>query len=259
MGARMIVPRLIGLAAMLTVVWVFGVQNAVAAPPTLQSVGVVPLRHLAATFTLPPGGELRSIEIATSPAVASDGAFLIENVVFEDFLPVNTSPYVSSSQAPPGFFYVHISSYDTNCFTCPLYEWSSILTVTIPPDPAPPPPPPAVTFVDKKAPFQTFSTSSTQRVRTLAIRLLLNENATLTVKGSIAVAGASKVYRYKSVTLAAVANVPVRVRPKLARLGLKAIKRALKRRKKLRAKFSITAVDQSGNTSVSRRTIKLKR
>jgi hypothetical protein len=58
---------------------------AFAAPPTLVSVGRID-RHPTATWTLPPGVESRVVEVATSPATASDGYFFNENVVASTFL-----------------------------------------------------------------------------------------------------------------------------------------------------------------------------
>ena len=46
--------------------------------------------------------------------------------------------------------------------------------------------------------------------------------------------------------------------PKLSSKSLKAIKRALKRRKTVKALITLTAKDQSGNTTVQKRTIRLR-
>ena len=236
---------------------IMSVPVAQAAPPTLHSAGVVPLRHLSATWTLN-SGESNSIEAATSPATGSDGSFFEENKVFWDSLSPTSSSHVSAEQVPPGTLYVHVSSFDVNCVPCPINEWSNILTVAVPPEPAPPPPP-APTFIDKVAPFQTIAVSSKQKVSGLSLRVLVNESGALTANGSVTVPeGASKLYRFKQVTRAITENVPVVLRPKLPKQALRAVKRALKHRKKLRANFTIATLDQSGNGSVTHRTIKLK-
>jgi hypothetical protein len=72
------------------------------------------------------------------------------------------------------------------------------------------------------------------------------------------VGGASKVYRFKAVSRSAVANVSVKLPLKLAKKQLKAVKRALKKGKRLKAKVTVTATDKAHNKKSQKATIRLK-
>ena len=87
----------------------------------------------------------------------------------------------------------------------------------------------------------------------------MSEAGTVTATGTIKIpGGASKVHRFKPVNRTLAANTSVKLSPKLSRNSLKAIKRALKRRKTVKALITLTAKDQAGNTTVLKRTIRLR-
>jgi hypothetical protein len=111
---------------------------AVAAPPVLTSVSHVS-RHPAATWTLPPGVLSRVAEVATSPETSTDGYFFSENVKAFDTLEDTQTNWLYNSQLDPGVYYVHIAGFDSSCGSCPVREFSQIMTLEIP---KPPPPPP---------------------------------------------------------------------------------------------------------------------
>lgn len=121
-----------------------------ATPPTLTSVSQTS-GHITATWTLAPGTEARVIEAATDPATGSDGYFFSENVKRFSTLETTQTSYTATYANDPGTYYVHVASYDPNCTSCPVREWSNVMTVTIP---APPPPP-------SSAPAPTTPTSPT--------------------------------------------------------------------------------------------------
>jgi hypothetical protein len=109
---------------------------ALAAPPTLVSVGHVK-QQLTAKWTLPPGVESQLIEIATDPALSTDGAFIGENLVHFELLEAGQTSYASSDQRlKTGVtYYVHMNAIDWPCFfvfACPVREWSNVLTLRIP-------------------------------------------------------------------------------------------------------------------------------
>jgi hypothetical protein len=109
---------------------------ALAAPPTLVRVGHVK-QHLTATWTLPPGVESQLIEIATDPALSTDGAFLGESLVHFDLVEARQTSYTSSKRLlKTGVtYYVHMNAIDWPCFfvfACPVREWSNVLTLRIP-------------------------------------------------------------------------------------------------------------------------------
>jgi hypothetical protein len=110
--------------------------TASAAPPKLVSVGHVK-QHPTARWTLPPGVESQLIEIATGPALSTDGAFLGENLVlFEQVEATETSWSSSAHRLKTGItYYVHVNAIDWPCFVvfaCPAREWSNVLTFRIP-------------------------------------------------------------------------------------------------------------------------------
>ncbi len=109
---------------------------AVAAPPTLVAVGHAQ-QQLTARWTLPPGVESQLIEIATDPALSTDGAFLGEHLVHFELLEAGQTSYRSSDhRLKTGVtYYVHMNAIDWPCFfvfACPVREWSNILTLRIP-------------------------------------------------------------------------------------------------------------------------------
>ena len=120
-----------------TVVAAFAVPSAaLAAPPTLVSVGHVK-QQLTAKWTLPPGVESQLIEIATDPAVSTDGAFVGEHLVHFELLEAGQTSYTSRDQRlKTGVtYYVHMNAIDWPCFfvfACPVREWSNVLTLRIP-------------------------------------------------------------------------------------------------------------------------------
>jgi hypothetical protein len=107
-----------------------------AAPPTLVAVGHAK-QQLTARWTLPPGVESQLIEIATDPALSTDGAFVGENLVHFELLEAGQTSYTSTDQRlKTGVtYYVHMNAIDWPCFfvfACPVREWSNVLTLRIP-------------------------------------------------------------------------------------------------------------------------------
>jgi hypothetical protein len=107
-----------------------------AAPPTLVSVGHVEQRPTA-RWTLPTGVESQLIEIATDPALSTDGAFIGDNLVLFDLLAASQTSWRSNDhRLKTGVtYYVHMNAIDWPCFfvfACPVREWSNVLTLRIP-------------------------------------------------------------------------------------------------------------------------------
>lgn len=116
---------------------------AVAAPPALTSVGTTD-RHPTATFTAPRAADV-TVYIATSPAVATDGSFLDENVEDVDILTddeIQAGRWLDASQLDPGVYYVMLraSADFASCFMPDTVDldpacadgYSTILPLTIP-------------------------------------------------------------------------------------------------------------------------------
>jgi hypothetical protein len=109
---------------------------ALPAPPTLVAVGHVEQRPTA-RWTLPSGVESQLIEIATDPALSTDGAFIGDNLVLFDLLEAGQTSWRSSDRRlKTGLtYYVHMNAIDWPCFfvfACPVREWSNVLTLRIP-------------------------------------------------------------------------------------------------------------------------------
>ncbi|HEX8084690.1 MAG TPA: S8 family serine peptidase [Solirubrobacteraceae bacterium] len=122
-----------------------------------------------------------------------------------------------------------------------------------PPAPAPfVPPPPAPDLV---APVLTLASSARQRAggRIVVRARCANEPCRLTAAG--AVLGR----RLRAATASAGAGVDARLVLRVSRPVIRAIRRALRRRRKVSARITVTAIDAAGNVTTKRRTIRLRR
>ena len=120
------------------------------------------------------------------------------------------------------------------------------------------PPPHATVVHDTKKPVVLAAGPSRQSIDRLFVRASMSEAGTVTATGSITLPGSAASHRFKAITRTVAANTPVKLFPKLSRKSVKAAKRALKRRKTVKALITLTAKDQSGNTTVKKRTIRLR-
>jgi plastocyanin len=120
--------------------------------------------------------------------------------------------------------------------------------------PGPPPP-----IVDE-APVSSLVGPSKQDVDKLFVRASMNEAGTLSALASVSVpGGASKLYRFKRTTKTVAPDQTVKLRLKLAKRSLRAVKRALRRGRKLRARVTVTATDAAGHETVRKQKIRLTR
>ena len=131
---------------------------------------------------------------------------------------------------------------------------------TPPPPPAPPPPPPPA---DTTAPKLALSGAAVEKVLRLhGVVVFVScpiEPCTATAGGKVVVRGSSKRYKLKpAVTQIATAD-KVKLKLRLRKTALKAIRRALERGKKVSAKVTVSAADAAGNLTTTQRTIKLQR
>ena len=117
-----------------------------------------------------------------------------------------------------------------------------------------PPPPVADT-----APTASLAGPSRQRIGKLFVRASMNEAGTVTATGSVSVPGAAKLYRLRPARKTVAANQSVKLRLKLRSKALRAVNRALRKGKRLKARITVSARDLTGHQTVRRRTIRLKR
>jgi plastocyanin len=123
------------------------------------------------------------------------------------------------------------------------------------PGPGPAPGPGADT-----APVSSLVGPAKQDVDKLFVRASMNEAGVLTATGTVSVAGgAAKAYTLKRVSRAVTAGQTVKLRLKLRKQALKAVKRALLRGRKVRAKITLTAKDATGKETRRKRTVRLTR
>jgi hypothetical protein len=166
-------------------------------------------------------------------------------------------------QFPPGVYYFHVSAILSTCddITIPCVDEFSIppVLLNVPPDPPPAPPPPPPPPPDTVTSFSALKCASTQKAGDLVVQASMGENGTITVGGTLNVPNAAKVYKLKAVSVSATAGKTVTVKLKLTKQVLKAAKKALKRKKKVKASLTITARDAAGNTKIEKRAVKLKR
>ncbi len=109
------------------------------------------------------------------------------------------------------------------------------------------------------APVSSMVGPSKQDVDKLFVRASMNEAGTLTATGAVSVPGASKAYALKRVSRAVTAGQVVKLRLKLRKRALKAVKRVLLRGRKLRAKITLTAKDATGKETRRKQTVRLTR
>jgi hypothetical protein len=116
---------LIGLLAALVLV-----PAAAAVPPTLGAVTQTGGK-VTASWTLPAGGQVWTVEIANAAAVDSDGYFVAASVLDTDVFVDTRTTWTSDEALPAGAYYVHVSGWDKNCGACPVPEWSAVRSVTV--------------------------------------------------------------------------------------------------------------------------------
>jgi hypothetical protein len=237
---------------------------AVADPPVLRSV-TVPLNgnHPTSVWSLPPNVASQFIQTSESSDVNEDGYFnsLID---FNTVAPSQTA-FVDQFDFPPGVYYLHVAGHDKRCIkesVCPRIEFSEVMTFQVPGVGSGPggtlPSTTGGPGRDRIAPIEVLSFAPVQDVDKLFVRARMSEAGTLTARATVSVAGASKIYRFKTVSRKAAANVTKKLRLRLAKKRLKAVKRALRKGKRLKAKVTVTATDKARNKKAQKATIRLK-
>lgn len=125
------------------------------------------------------------------------------------------------------------------------------------PDPEPPAPvnafaPPLTR--DRTTGFARLSARKRQRIGRLRVSAMMAEPGRLSAFGSVKL---GKRYRLEKVSKTAIPGKPVVLRLKLSKKGLRAARRALRRRN-VRAVITITATDVAGNSVSAKRRIRLR-
>jgi hypothetical protein len=114
--------------------------------------------------------------------------------------------------------------------------------------------------VDTIAPRLTPSLRKVQRVlrqRAVVLRVVVDEAATVTVVGRVLLPGA-KAVELRRARRSLAAGGRAKLALKLSKKKLGAVRRALRRQRRLSARLSVTARDAAGNTRVSSLKLRLE-
>jgi hypothetical protein len=127
----------------------------------------------------------------------------------------------------------------------------------------PPPftPPPSSGAADTVAPLATLGGPVSQSVKRgfIVVTVETSEDSVVTATGTVAVPALAKLYKLKPASRSLTANAKTTLKLKIPKKELAAIKKALKRHKKLSAKVNVSAKDKAGNVRSFKRSVKLKR
>jgi hypothetical protein len=113
---------------------------------------------------------------------------------------------------------------------------------------------------DHSAPGVTLGAPSRESVRSGRLRLFAtsNEPATAVASGKIAIDARAGSHRLRTTTTALAANTRTNIRLTIPRKPLRAIRAALARHERLRARIVVRVEDEAGNVTTDARTIRLK-
>lgn len=132
-------------------------------------------------------------------------------------------------------------------------------------DPAPPvvpPPPPGGLAPDLTAPLLRLGGARRQRAgRAVLVKVTAtSEDLTATATGTVSVPGAARVFRLRAVRNRAVRRgTTATLRLRVSAKARRAVGRALRRNRRVKARIAIVARDAAGNATPAKRTIALRR
>ena len=116
---------------------------------------------------------------------------------------------------------------------------------------------------DTQAPLLVLDLSTVQRLRRSGIKVVAqsDERATASLSGVLSVprVRASKSYRLKRVTSTLEARTKKTLKLKFSGKAYRSARRALRKRKRVRARLTVKLVDVSGNAATEKRTVSLRR
>jgi hypothetical protein len=196
-------------------------------------------------------------EIARSPKTAGDGSFSEPGKIRAPLGELDTT--YTSPVLQNGIWYFHVGAYelghkcdvdDEGNLTCPT-DWSPTVTVRIGPGDGP-------SVSDTVTGFQKLVVAKRQKLAKLRVQASMPEKGTITVRGTVSVPNAAKVFKLKPVSVAAAAGKTVTIRVKLPKKALKAAKRTLAKGRKVSAKLTILAKDAAGNKQAEKRSVRLR-
>src|SRR5437763_1156309 len=234
--------RLICALALATTLLV-GVPAAYATPPSLDSIDLAPgNNHPTLHWSLPRGVDAQGdpvksefLQTATSSETNVDGYFLQKNVVTFTTLDPTQTLFKDLHEYPNGTYYAHVAGHDPGCIAgkCEQIQFSNVLSFSVVPAPPGSGGGGGGGTADKFAPLQALSFNPVQHVGKLFVTVRSSESGTVKATGTASTSGTSKVYRFKTVSRSVAANAKTKLRLRLAKKALRAVKRALKKHKKI--------------------------
>jgi len=108
--------------------------QALATAPVLLTAGTTGL-YPTATWSLPPGVTPVIVEVASTPAVDSDGYFEVDSLVTGGLTAPSQTSWTDAYELIPGHtYYLHVGGTDASCVGCTQVEFSNILAFTVDPN-----------------------------------------------------------------------------------------------------------------------------
>lgn len=270
-------------------------STASATPPVLTPSGVGATGGLvSASWTLPQNVTSQFFEIAKYPDVNASGYFRqklvrpgqpedgAESQVRFGTLNSTQTSLTPSDPTPPlsaGTYYVHIAGHDSRHTGCPQIEFSDIAEVVIGASGnatstgIAAPGTGVCTRIrggggggggtvvpgDTTPPTTQLRYSRRQDIDRLRVRARMSEPGTFTVRALVDVGGLlARIYNFKPARRKVTGGVLTTLRPRLSARNKRALKRAMRRGKRLRARITLTATDRAGNTKTQHATIRLR-
>lgn len=253
--------------------------------PVIRALGVETQgasAHGIVRFTAPEGVEMLFIEFASAPKTENGGYFRQD--FFEGFSTLGPDDDHYDFALKAGTHYVHVAGQDKAAALagdCPPRLFSDTFKFVVDANAT------SIYIVadvgdgtpacgkhpgggggggsgggvgDTRAPIAALSAPPSQRVGNLHVFAKLDEAGYVSAFGSVRIrrAHSSAVYRFSSKTRQVAANVKTKLRLKTTKKKLRAVKRALRNGRRLKAKITITARDAAGNLRVRRMTVRLK-
>ena len=283
MTARTSRAFLVGLLCLAAIVFA-APAAAFAAAPVLNSVTVVN-GQATIKWSLPPCVEPRLVETAIGPTTNGFGYFSPQGNVYSFDVPHN---FVSDTSLVPddplngrfvkNTYYAHVGGEDTSQPTPRRRQFSNIVQFSVNDfgygvgtglaSFASAPCPTGSGggsggggggTVNKVTPFGGLSYQRIQSIRKLFVVARSTEAGTLRAAGSVSVPGAAKIYKFRPVLRKVGANALVKIRLRLSKKNLRAVKRALRKKgARLKAKLTVTATNRAGTARSQKATIRLK-
>ena len=252
----------VALAALLAVL----ASPARAQPPVIGTVGVQN-GYAGAKWSLPAGVQSEFYEVASDSATGTFGYFLQRNLLRFGTLDRGQTCVVDDGPPlTPGVYYIHVAGHDRDP-GAPTIEFSATKRVVVLAG--------GGTFTcsgsggggggdggggtvkDADKPSCALRFERRQDIDKLHVRARMNEAGQLSATAVVVVGGKPMAFKFSSRT--AKQNRFARLPLKLARKkDLRAVKRALRRGKRLRAKVLVSARDRAGNEQERRVTIRLR-